>query len=198
MHAYPGSPQQRLRRSRACRARSCSSPPRRRRRSRVSPRRRAPAVVAPERLAAALLPVDGPLELRLVHLRAAFDVQLARLVVELLLRAPLRSVRSRSHSAAPARRNVLRRRPRSRPGLACTRALLVHSAGSDLLRRARRLALLASALLDVLVLARALRSLLDSTWWHGHLLSVAVPHSPQNATKTSVRRAQPLSGRGRP
>ena len=38
-----------------------------------------------------LLVVDGPLQLRLVHPRAALDTELLRFVVELVARAPLRA-----------------------------------------------------------------------------------------------------------
>src|SRR4029453_2552815 len=52
----------------------------------------------PRRLA--LARVDGALERRLVHLRAAFDTEVLRLVVELLVGATLRPVRARAQTAS--------------------------------------------------------------------------------------------------
>src|SRR5436190_23390317 len=61
-----------------------------------------------------LLPVDGPLQLVLVHARAALDVQLLRLVVELVARATFLSVGARALSPTLARRlRIARRAPRS-------------------------------------------------------------------------------------
>src|SRR5204862_4059175 len=63
----------------------------------------------PEYLSEAGLPRalagDGALQLRLVHLRASLDPATLRLVVELLLRAALRTA-ARAKPAAPARRDV--------------------------------------------------------------------------------------------
>src|SRR5436190_18732063 len=115
-----------------------------------------------------LLPVDGALQLRLVHPRAAFDAELLRLVVELVARAALRAVRARALSPALARRLVADGRARARARLAPTRALLVDRARGDLLRGVLGLALALDALLDVLVLTGTLCPFFHSTWWHDY------------------------------
>ena len=61
---------------------------------------------APQRLA--LLAVDRPLQLVLVHRRATLDAQLPGLVVELVAGAALLAVRAGAVPAAAARRHVLR------------------------------------------------------------------------------------------
>src|SRR5689334_4994849 len=105
----------------------------------------------------ALLPVDSPLELLLVHPRAAFDVQVLGLVVELVARPALLAVGARPLSPALARRlRVADRRPRTAARLAGARTLLVDRAGGDLLSRALGLALVLDGFLDVLVLPGAL------------------------------------------
>src|SRR2546421_60963 len=93
-----------------------------------APRVLTPAAVVPKPagLLAALLAVDGPLELGLVHLRAAGDVHPPGLVVELLLRATLRPARAGANAAAAARGHVPRGRARARPRRARARPLLVH------------------------------------------------------------------------
>src|SRR5436190_14335195 len=78
----------------------------------------------PARLA--LLSGDRPLELLLAHLRAAIDVELPRLVVELLAGPALRSARARALASAPRRGDVLGGGPRALLRLARTRALLLH------------------------------------------------------------------------
>src|SRR5947209_7366147 len=93
-----------------------------------------------------LLRVDRPLELLLVHARAALDSELARLVVELVARPALRPVGPRPLPAAPAGRLVVDRRPRRGPRLAVLGALLVDGARGDLLRASGRAALLLLAL----------------------------------------------------
>src|SRR5204863_303930 len=104
--------------------------------------------------------------------RAALDVELLGLVVELLAGAATRARAARALSTPPARGDVSGRGPGALPRLARARPLLLHRAGRDLLRAplGSPLALLAS--LDVLVLAGPLRALLHTTGWHlEHLLS---------------------------
>src|SRR5687767_14893286 len=120
-----------------------------------------------------LLAIDGALELRLVHLRAPVDVELAGLVEQLVLRAPLRPLGARALPAPLAGRFVLHRRPRPLPGLAGTGALLIHDACGDLLGRALGHPLALDGLLDLLVLAGALRALLDSSRRHCRFPSAA-------------------------
>src|SRR5690349_14762503 len=79
-------------------------------------------------------PVDRPLELRLRHPRAPRDVQPLRLVVELLLRPPLRPVRPGAEAAPAPRREVAPRERGRGGGLALPRALLVDGSRGDLLR----------------------------------------------------------------
>src|SRR5438046_188389 len=69
-------------------------------------------------LRSGLLAVDGALELVLVHRRAALDVELLGLLVELVARAALGPTGSRPLPAAARGRHVLRRRPRPLPRLA--------------------------------------------------------------------------------
>src|SRR5579862_2923546 len=120
----------------------------------------------------ALAAVDCALELCLVHRRAAWDVHLPGLVVELIARPALRARSARAQTAAARRRQVPCRRARRRPRGSRPRALLVHGPCGDLLRTRERPALLALAFLDVLVLACELRSLLHSAWGHLILLEV--------------------------
>src|SRR5439155_25591653 len=121
----------------------------------------------------ALLPVDGPLELGLAHLRATLYPELPRLVVELVARPAAGAGPTRALAAAPSRRDVLGRRPRRLSRLAPARALLLHGASGYLLGPLLGATLPALALLDALVLARALGALLDSARWHFQLLSLA-------------------------
>ena len=103
--------------------------PRRRRRS-------APLGAVEPRVLAALLPVHRSHELLLVHLRAPGDVQLRRLVVELLAGAPAR--RLRRPERLPPRRpggDVVGRAPRRAPRFTGSRPLLVHRPRRDLLGR---------------------------------------------------------------
>src|SRR5262249_51461579 len=157
--------------SRACSTRSSTSAvsapsSTRRSRAETSATRSSPSA-GPEPL---LPPVDRALQLRLAHPRAALDAEAARLVVELLFRAPLRPICPGAEPAAAARRHVGPREPRARARLTLARALLVDSAGRDLLRARLRPALLALAVLDALVLAGELRTLLHSAWRHLDLL----------------------------
>src|SRR3954471_20696854 len=79
-----------------------------------------------------LLPVHGSLELVLVHVRAALDVQLLRLVVELVARTALLAVGARPLApAVPWRLRSARRRLGRGPGLAVASAFLVDGARSD-------------------------------------------------------------------
>src|SRR5919204_6955738 len=112
-----------------------------------------------------LTAVDRPLELRLVHARAAGDVHPLRLVVELLLRPSLGAVRAGAQAPATAGRDVARRRAR-RPALRLARAcpLLVDGACRDLFGALRRAPLLLLRLLHVLVLALAFRA--PRLLWH--------------------------------
>src|SRR5215204_3480797 len=100
--------------------------------------------------------IDRPLQLLLVHLGAAVDAHPLGLVVELLLRAALRSVRARALAAAAARRHVLPRRSRRGAGLARAGTLLVHGASRDFFRSLGRGAAFLGAVLDLLVLPFAL------------------------------------------
>src|SRR5215208_491053 len=104
-------------------------------------------------MGALLTPVDGALELTLVHLRAAWHVHPPGLVVELLLCPALRPGSPRALPAAAARRHVLPRQPRRLFRLAGACSLLVDGSGRDLLRPLGRRATLLRAVLDVLVLA---------------------------------------------
>src|SRR4051794_26828 len=124
------------------------------------------------RITTRLLPaVDCALQLLLVHLRTTRDVHPLGLVVELLLGAPALAPRARpAEPAAAARRHVTRRRARALPRLALPRALLVDGARGDLLGPLRRAALLLLAVLDVLVLALALRA--PCLLWHCKTSSV--------------------------
>src|SRR5688500_4254978 len=70
---------------------------------------------------------DGTLQLRLVHLRATFDALLARLVVELVTRAPTGTL-VRAQPAPPARRDVVRGGATRLAGLAGPGPFLVHRA----------------------------------------------------------------------
>src|SRR5581483_8750652 len=113
----------------------------------------------------AALAVDGRQQLPLVHPRAPPDVELLRVVVELLAR-PAASAAAGALTSAPARRDVAGRGPRALPRLARPRALLLHGARRDLLRAALRAALLPLASLHVLVLPGSLRALSHTTRWH--------------------------------
>src|SRR6187551_1019388 len=99
-----------------------------------------------------LAPVDGALELGLVHLRAALDVHALGLVVELFLRPAAWAVRAGALASPAARRHVATRRARGCLGFAALSALLVDRACGDLLRALGRRAALLLAVLDVLVL----------------------------------------------
>src|SRR5205823_7431098 len=59
-----------------------------------------------------LLPVDRPLELRLLHLRPALDPQLPSLVVELVARPSPRAARARPEAATAPGGDVLLGEPR--------------------------------------------------------------------------------------
>ena len=111
-----------------------------------------------------------PRKLRLRHLRAALDVPAARLLVQLVPRAPARASPMAADSAAATRRDVGLGQLRRLTRLAAPGALLVHGAGGDLLGAFLRRAAIEERVLDVLVLACALRSLLDSAWRHLRLL----------------------------
>src|SRR4029453_10493910 len=102
----------------------------------------------------------------LVLPRAAVDVEPLGRVLELLLRLAPRPFAMRPDAAAAAGRDIPRRAPRGRAGLASASALLVHGARGALLGPILGHPALLGAVLDVLVLAGALRALLDSTRWH--------------------------------
>src|SRR5205807_922184 len=114
----------------------------------------------------ALAGVDGALQLRLVHARAAGNVELRRLLVELLARAALRALGARPQAAAAAGGDVPHRRSRPAARLALARALLVDRARRDLLGPGLRLALRQLAFLDVLVLPGSLGALGDASGGH--------------------------------
>src|SRR5262249_29827953 len=113
-----------------------------------------------------LAPVDGALELSLVHLRTALDAEVLRFVVELLVRAALRAVRAGAKASAAARGHVAHRGAGALARLAGARAFLVDRAGRNLLGQILGAALLELAVLDVLVLTSPLRSLLHPTRRH--------------------------------
>src|SRR5688500_3378430 len=80
-----------------------------------------------------LLAIDRALQLGLVHRRAALDPEVAGLLVELVARPALGTVRAGPLPAAARRRHVLRRGPRPGARLARARPLLVDGARGDLL-----------------------------------------------------------------
>src|SRR5262249_2923370 len=96
------------------------------------------------------------LELGLGHLRAAAHVLALRLAVQLSLGSAACTT-VRAESATATRRDVIGGRAAGGPRLARTRPLLVHGARGDLFGRVLRLASFEQAILDVLVLAFALR-----------------------------------------
>src|SRR5262245_21937567 len=100
---------------------------------------------------------DGLRQLGLGHLRAALDVLLPGLVVELILCPALRPA-VRAQAATPARRDVVRRRPARLLGLAGPSAFLVDGPRRDLLSGALTPAPLLQPGLDVLVLPLTLRT----------------------------------------
>src|SRR4051794_36101723 len=97
------------------------------------------------------LAVDGPLELGLVHLRAALDAPVLGLLVELIAGASARSL-VRAEAAAPPRRDVVGGRLARRLRLAGSGPLLVDRARRDLLSLLLAGPAVLEALLDVLVL----------------------------------------------
>src|SRR5262249_47788985 len=119
--------------------------------------RREPSCPTTSYVEALLAAVDGTLQLRLRHPRAPWDVPPLGLVVELLLRAALRAPRAGSQSTAATGGHVAGRTPRTGSRFAGAGPFLVDGARRDLLRALRRAALLLLGLLDVLVLAFALR-----------------------------------------
>src|SRR5262249_48119210 len=134
------------------------SSPRRRRGRASSDARREPS--GRDRVYVDLLPaVESPLELGLRHPRAPRDVPAPGLVVELFLRPPLRPVRPGAKPTSTTGGHVARRRARGASlRLAGAGALLVDGTRGDFLGAFRRAALLLLRLLDVLVLALALRA----------------------------------------
>src|SRR4029079_9103799 len=117
---------------------------------------------------------DGALELRLVHLRAALDVGLGSLGVELVV-GPAALAAVRAQAAAPLGRQVVERGPARRLALAVLRPILVDGARRDLLGGVLVLAALLEAFLDVLVLALALGAPLIPG--HGALLEEGFPRT---------------------
>ena len=85
----------------------------------------------------ALLAIDRALQLGLVHLRAAFDAEVARLCVELIARATPGTGFAGAQPAAPPRGDVTRRGARAAARFAATGALLVDGPRRYLLRPAR-------------------------------------------------------------
>src|SRR5699024_8360833 len=116
-------------------------------------RRRADGARPREPAGSAVL--DGVLELVLVHRRTALHVLALRILVELLLGAPLRPG-MRAFATALRGRLVLDRGAARLVGLALLGAGLVHGAGGDLLRLVLGGTLVELAVLDVLVLALTL------------------------------------------
>src|SRR5581483_7773412 len=96
------------------------------------------------------------------------DPQPARLLVELVVGAPLRTGGAGAEPAAAAGGDVGAREAGARLRPPAPGALLVHGPRRDLLREALGPALPALALLDVLVLACELRPLLHSPGRHRH------------------------------
>src|SRR5699024_9548621 len=116
-------------------------------------RRRADGARPREPAGSAVL--DGVLELVLVHRRTALHVLALRILVELLLGAPLRPG-MRAFATALRGRLILDRGAARLVGLALLGAGLVHGAGGDLLRLVLGGTLVELAVLDVLVLALTL------------------------------------------
>ncbi|CAK7279540.1 hypothetical protein SGPA1_10318 [Streptomyces misionensis JCM 4497] len=124
-----------------------------------------PRLSRPSRLPpSALLGLQRALELVLVHVRAALDAALPRLVVQLVAgRAVGADPVARPLAAAPAGRHVLRGGAAGGLRLAGAGAFLVDGPCGDLLRASLALAPVLRALLDVLVLPFALGA---GTGWH--------------------------------
>src|SRR5215510_11323984 len=120
-------------------------------RRRAQPARPQPAANLPPAKLRPGSAADGPLELLLGHLRAALDVLLAGLLVQLVPRPPARSP-VRTQATPPARGDVLGRRWAGLPRLAAAGPLLVHRPGGDLLGLVLGAASVLEPLLDVFVL----------------------------------------------
>src|SRR5688572_17608171 len=116
---------------------------------------------------------QGLLQLILRHRGTTFDAAPLRFVVELFLRAALRTASARTLSPALARGHVSG--GASARGLGFTRpgAFLVHGGGGDPLGRLRRPALFLGRVLDVLVLPLAFVA--PGSLRHTNLPSVACP-----------------------
>src|ERR687898_127297 len=140
------------------------------------------------------LPPNGALELALVHLRAALDVLVLRLLIE-LVEGPPAGALVRAQPAAPAGGDVLRGGPGGGARLSGPRPLLVHGASRDLLGGVLGAAALLQPLLDVLVLAVPLAALLDPARRHlrllrlGCLLSTSLSRVANGETSPSGDRA---------
>src|SRR5262249_11303308 len=104
--------------------------------------------------------------LSLVHPGTAGNPFVASFLVELLARTALRPVGAGSLPAARRRRLSAHRGLRPRTRLAGASPVLVHRARRDLLGPLGRRAALLGTRLDVLVLARALRTLSNSSRRH--------------------------------
>src|SRR5699024_8137527 len=116
-----------------------------------------------------------------VHLRPPLDALTLRVLVELVLGAPL-GARVGALPAALRGGLVLHGGAAGLLGLALLGAGLVHGAGGDLLRLVLRGALVQLAVLDVLVLALAL---VAPFLGHGVLLVSSVPRCRRHALSSS-------------
>jgi len=114
------------------------------------------------------------------HLRASFDAELLRVVVELLTSAATGTF-ARLFAAATCRRAPTDRAARGTARFARPCLFLVDGPSSDFLSPLRRTTGLLLALFDVFVLALSFAAFFDSAWGHLDLLSV------ENPTRTPRR-----------
>src|SRR5947208_10148414 len=137
-------------------------------------------------------PVHGSLQLRLVHLRAAADPVILRLLVELVA-GPTAGASVRAQAAAPPGRDVRPRQSRGPPRLTGPGSLLVDRAGGDLLGAPLARAALAESRLDVFVLTFPLGA--PGSLWHGSsfaVLSWCYPSGRGGNLRDSVGPIRPL------
>ena len=175
------------RRSPTLRARTRSRPPGPPARPRPCEDNTRPPVRAERaRRVLALLVVDGPLQLGLVHLRAAVDAELLGLVVELVAGPAARAARARALAAAAAGGDVLRRGARGGARLAGAGALLVDRARRDLL----------GARLEA---PRDLTESLIASYWRSRLVPFFTPRGGiRPAPRPRTRAGSPRRGAGGP
>ena len=145
----------------------------------------------------ALFRGDRSLQLALVHARATLDLEPLGLVVELLLRLPLRAVGAGALPTSTRRRGAARRAARPGPRLAGAGSSLLHCAGRHPLRPGRRRSTSARTSLDLLVLPGTLCALLDATRWHtNHSLCRQISHALRYPSRIGTNRGLPPPERG--